>query len=78
MGATSATSSSNLYRHLLRFSISIDPMAQASETPRTSAELEAREQLMRQQFERDAEVWEEAVPAEEVLANLEARISPAK
>jgi hypothetical protein len=53
-------------------------MAQASETPRTSAELEAREQLMRQQFERDAEVWEEAVPAEEVLANLEARISPAK
>ncbi len=33
---------------------------------------------MRLQFERDAEAWEEAVPAEEVLANLETRISPAK
>jgi hypothetical protein len=33
---------------------------------------------MRQQFERDAKAWEEAVPAEEVLANLKARISPAK
>jgi hypothetical protein len=53
-------------------------MAQAPETPRTGAELEAREELMRQQFERDAEAWEEAVPAEEVLAKLEARISPAK
>jgi len=34
--------------------------------------------LMRQQFERDAETWEEAVPAEEVMANLEARISSTK
>jgi len=53
-------------------------MSQAPETPRTDAELEAREKLMRQQFERDAKAWEEAVPAEEVLANLKARISPAK
>jgi hypothetical protein len=53
-------------------------MAQAPETPRTGAELEAREELMRQQFERDAQAWEEAVPAGEVLAKLEARISPAK
>ena len=61
-----------------RFGITIDRMAQAPETPRTGAELEAREELMRQQFERDAQAWEEAVPAGEVLAKLEARISPAK
>jgi hypothetical protein len=58
--------------------MTVDPMAQASETPRTGAELEAREELMRQQFERDAETWEEAVPAEEVMANLVARISSTK
>jgi|HubBroStandDraft_6_1064221.scaffolds.fasta_scaffold2597586_2 hypothetical protein len=53
-------------------------MAQAPETPRTGAELEAREELMRQQFECDAVAWEEAVPAEDVLAKLEAKISPPK
>ena len=70
-GATSDTSP-------LVFGVTIDPMAQAPERPRTGAELEAREELMRQQFERDAGAWEKAVPAEEVLAKLEARISPAK
>jgi hypothetical protein len=78
MGAISATNRGNPYHHPLGFGITIDPMAQAPETPRTGAELEAREELMRQQFERDAEAWEEAVPAEEVLAKLEARTSPAK
>jgi hypothetical protein len=34
--------------------------------------------LVRQQFERDAEAWAEAVPAGKVLAKLEARISPSK
>jgi hypothetical protein len=67
-----------MYRRPLRFAITIEPMAQAPERPRTGPELEAREELMRQQFERDAEAWEEAVPAEEVLANLETRINPAK
>jgi len=56
----------------------MDAMAQAPETRRTGAELKAREELMREQFDRDTEVWENAVPAEEVLAKLGARINPAK
>ncbi len=76
---TSVRNNRNQRGHPLRFGITIDPMmAQASETPRTGDELEAREELMRQQFERDSEAWEEAVPAEEVLAKLEARITPVK
>lgn len=33
---------------------------------------------MRQQFDRDATAWEQAVPAEDVLTKLEARIKPTK
>jgi hypothetical protein len=51
-------------------------MAQAHESQRTDVEAEAREVLMRQQFDRDAEAWEQSVPAEEVLAKLEAKIKP--
>ncbi len=40
--------------------------------------MEAREALMREQFDRDAEAWEQAVPAEEVLAKQEAKIKPTK
>jgi hypothetical protein len=53
-------------------------VAQAHETQRTEAEVEAREALMRQQFDRDAEAWEESLPAEEVLAKLEEQIKPTK
>jgi hypothetical protein len=56
----------------------IEEMAQAHESPRTDVEDEAREALMRQQFDRDAEAWDQSVPAEEVLAKLEAKIKPTK
>jgi hypothetical protein len=51
---------------------------QAHEAQRTEAEVEAREALMRQQFDRDVEMWDQALPAEEVLAKLEEKINPTK
>jgi hypothetical protein len=51
-------------------------MARAHDTQRTDAEVEAREALMREQFDRDNEAWDQALPAEEVLAKLEAKIKP--
>lgn len=51
-------------------------VARAQDTQRTDAELEAREALMRQQFDREAEVWDHAAPAEDVLAKLEAKFKP--
>jgi hypothetical protein len=53
-------------------------VAQAHDAQRTDVEVEAREALMRQQFDRDAESWEQALSAEEVLAKLEAKIKPTK
>ena len=53
-------------------------VTQAHEAQRTDAEAEARETLMRQQFDRDADAWEQAVPAEEILATLETKINPTK
>jgi hypothetical protein len=53
-------------------------MARAHETQGADAEVEAREVLMRRQFDRDAEAWEQALPAEEVLAKLEEKIRPTK
>jgi hypothetical protein len=53
-------------------------MAQAHESERTDIEVDARETLMREQFDRDADAWGQAVPAEEVLAKLEAKIKPTK
>jgi hypothetical protein len=53
-------------------------MAQADRSQRTDAEVEAREALMRQQFERDAEAWETAIPAEEAMTELEAQINSKK
>ena len=50
----------------------------AHEAQRTEAEIEAREALMRQQFDREAEAWEQGVPADEVLSALEARIKSTK
>lgn len=45
-------------------------MADAREHDRTDEELEAREQLMHEQFERDADAWEEATPLDQVLQKL--------
>jgi hypothetical protein len=56
----------------------MEVMARAHETQRADDEIEAREALMRQQFDRDVEAWEQAPPAEEVLAKLEAKIKPTK
>lgn len=53
-------------------------MTRAHESERTDAEIEAREALMREQFDRDADAWKQAVPAEEVLTKLEAKIKPTK
>jgi hypothetical protein len=53
-------------------------MARTHEPQRTDEEVEAREALMRQQFDRDAEAWEQGVPAEEVLTQLEAKLKPSK
>jgi hypothetical protein len=56
----------------------MESMAQAHETQRSEAEIEAREALMRQQFDRETEAWEQSLPAEEVLAKLEAKINHTK
>ena len=45
-------------------------MPEARERPRTDQELRAREDLIRQQFERDAENWERATPLKDVLKKL--------
>jgi hypothetical protein len=45
---------------------------------RTEDEIQAREVLMRLQFERDAEAWKNAVPLETVLAKLESIIESKK
>jgi len=45
-------------------------MREAQERPRTDQELRAREDLMRQQFERDTDSWEKATPLEDVLKKL--------
>jgi hypothetical protein len=47
-----------------------DLMPEAQERPRNDQELRAREDLMRQQFERDADSWEKATPLEDVLKRL--------
>ena len=61
-----------------RATATMEAMARAHETQRADDEIEAREALMRQQFDRDVEAWEQALPAQEVLAKLEAKIKPTK
>ena len=41
----------------------------------TEEELQAREALMRLQFRRDEDAWNEATPAEIVLEKLKARLN---
>jgi len=49
-------------------------MATAHDRVRSSEETQARENLMREQFERDREAWEDAVPVETFLEELDTRI----
>ncbi len=51
------------------------PVAQAAQHPRSEQELEAREELMRQQFKRDNDTWEQATPVSSILSKLKARLS---
>jgi hypothetical protein len=53
-------------------------MSQPAEHPRSNQEMDAREELMREQFLRDEQTWEEATPLSTVLAKLKARLSPKK
>lgn len=53
-------------------------MPEAREHPRTEQELRARDELMREQFQRDSEAWKEAAPLEGILARLKAIIASKK
>ena len=55
-----------------------DLMPEAQERPRTDQELRAREDLMHQQFERDADSWESATPLEDVLKKLKSLFTSKK
>jgi hypothetical protein len=45
-------------------------MPDAREHPRTDQEVRAREDLMREQFERDADAWEKAISLDHALKRL--------
>lgn len=49
-------------------------MSKMAKTPRSERELEAREILMHEEFKRQKEAWQNGIPAEEVLRQLEAII----
>ena len=53
-------------------------MTNAAERPRSDRELEAREALMREEFERNRDAWEAGTPVEEVLEDLKAKITHEK
>jgi hypothetical protein len=53
-------------------------MPEAKQRPRTDQELRAREDLMRQQFELDADSWDKATPLEEVLKKLKSILTSKK
>ena len=48
---------------------------EARSTPRSDEELEAREVLMREQFQRQMDSWDEATPLEDALDKLKAKIT---
>lgn len=50
-------------------------MTNAAETPRSAQELEAREALIRERFQREMDSWDEATPLEDALDNLKAKIT---
>jgi len=53
-------------------------MSNTAENPRSEEELDARETLMREQFERQKDSWEKAIPLESILRKLKAKLSPKK
>ena len=53
-------------------------MSNAAENPKSKQELEAREALMREEFQQQKDSWEEAVPLGSILRKLKAKISSKK
>ncbi len=52
-------------------------MSNAAEIQRTEQELDARDALMRGEFQRQTHVWDMAIPVDSVLRNLKVRITRA-
>ncbi|HEX4127584.1 MAG TPA: hypothetical protein VHX67_08415 [Acidimicrobiales bacterium] len=50
-------------------------MTKGAERGRTELEVEAREALMREEFERRGDVWENGVPVDDILRKLKAKIT---
>ncbi len=53
-------------------------MTNAAQRPRSDREIEAREALMREEFERNGDAWENGVPVEDALEDLKAKINEKK
>lgn len=53
-------------------------MSNTAENPRSEQELDARDALMREQFQRQKDSWEKATPLKSVLRKLKAKISSKK
>jgi hypothetical protein len=50
-------------------------VTKGAERRRTELETEAREALMREEFERHGDVWENGRPVDDILGNLKAKIT---
>ena len=50
-------------------------MTKAAERRRTEREIEAREALMREEFERHGDAWKNGIPVDEILEKLKAKIT---
>jgi hypothetical protein len=50
-------------------------VTKGAERRRTELEIEAREALMREEFERPGDVWENSVPVDDILEKLKAKIT---
>ena len=50
-------------------------MTKGAERRRTEREIEAREVLVREEFERQGNAWENGVPVDEILEKLKAKIN---
>jgi len=50
-------------------------VTKAAERRRTEREIEAREALMREEFERQSDAWENGIPVDEILEKLKAKIT---
>jgi hypothetical protein len=50
-------------------------VTKGTERRRTELEIEAREAPMREEFERQGDVWENGVPVDDVLEKLNAKIT---